>query len=53
MAELNRNIGAQQADLRRMADQIEALTAKIVCLQNLPVATTLPRLLRHQHLIRF
>ncbi|UQR61196.1 hypothetical protein LRP30_30095 [Bradyrhizobium sp. C-145] len=37
LAELNRNIGAQQADLKRMADQIEALTAKIESLQNIPV----------------
>ncbi|WP_369726158.1 hypothetical protein AB8Z38_16685 [Bradyrhizobium sp. LLZ17] len=42
MAELNRSIGAQQADLTRMADQIEALTANIVSLQNLPLAMTVP-----------
>lgn len=42
IAELNRNIGAQQADLKRMADQIEALTAKIVSLQNSPAATPVP-----------
>jgi uncharacterized coiled-coil protein SlyX len=33
IAELNRNIGAQQADLKRMTDQIEALTAKIESLR--------------------
>ncbi|MGY0576065.1 hypothetical protein ACTGJ9_037805 [Bradyrhizobium sp. RDM12] len=33
IAELNHNIGAQQADLKWMADQIEALTANIVSLQ--------------------
>lgn len=42
IAELNRNIGAQQADMKRMADQIEALTAKLVSLQDLPEATTAP-----------
>lgn len=42
IAELNRNIGAQQADLKRMADQIGALTAKVVTLQDLPVATSVP-----------
>ncbi|WP_439397406.1 hypothetical protein ACRQ5Q_09740 [Bradyrhizobium sp. PMVTL-01] len=42
IAELNRNIGTQQADLKRMADQIEALTTKIVALQNLPLAASVP-----------
>jgi len=42
IAELNRNMGAQQADLKRMADQIEALTAKIESLQNSPVPTSVP-----------
>ncbi|WP_439366207.1 hypothetical protein ACNJYD_10120 [Bradyrhizobium sp. DASA03005] len=40
ITELNRNMGAQQADLKRMADQIEALTAKIESLQNSPVPTS-------------
>ncbi|WP_456682924.1 hypothetical protein [Bradyrhizobium sp. USDA 3311] len=42
IAELNRNIGAQQTDLKRMADQIEALTAKIESLQKLPVPAPTP-----------
>lgn len=40
IAELNRNIGVQQAYLKRMADQIEALTAKLGSLQDAPGATT-------------
>ncbi|OPY95224.1 hypothetical protein A5906_09605 [Bradyrhizobium sacchari] len=36
--ELNRNIGTQQTDLKRLADQIEALTSKIESLQNPAVA---------------
>ncbi|MGY3396016.1 putative coiled-coil protein SlyX [Bradyrhizobium sp. USDA 3311] len=43
IAELSRNIGAQQADLKRMAGQIEALTAKIESLQNLPVPAPVPQ----------
>jgi uncharacterized coiled-coil protein SlyX len=33
IGEINRNIGAQQDDLKRMADQIEALTSRIDSLQ--------------------
>lgn len=33
IGEINRNIGAQQDDLKRMADQIEALTSRIELLQ--------------------
>lgn len=33
IGEINRNIGAQQNDLKRMADQIEALTSRIELLQ--------------------
>ncbi|OPZ00059.1 hypothetical protein A5906_23845 [Bradyrhizobium sacchari] len=40
IAEFNRNISAQQADLKRMAAQIEALTAKIETLQSSPVAAS-------------
>lgn len=42
IAELNRNIGAQQADLKRMTDQIEALTAKIESLQSSLAAASAP-----------
>lgn len=34
IGEINRNVGAQQDDLKRMADQIEALTSRIESLQN-------------------
>ncbi len=38
IGEINRNIGAQQDDLKRMADQIEALTSRIELLQKPAVA---------------
>ncbi|WP_271593253.1 hypothetical protein [Bradyrhizobium sp. CCBAU 65884] len=53
IAELNRNISTQQADLKRVADQREALTAKIVSLQNRPFAASVPRLLLRLHLVPF
>ncbi|MDF0585100.1 hypothetical protein [Bradyrhizobium yuanmingense] len=40
IAVLNGNIGAQQAELKRMADRIEALTAKIESLQSSLVAAS-------------
>lgn len=42
IAELNRNIGGQHADLKRMVDQIEALTEKFESLQNIPAPTSVP-----------
>ncbi|MBB4380435.1 putative coiled-coil protein SlyX [Bradyrhizobium sp. SBR1B] len=40
IAELQQHIVAQQTDLRRMADRIEALTAQIESLQNLSVSAS-------------
>lgn len=43
IAELNRNVDAQQADLKRISDQIAALTQRIEKLQNpAPVASPAP-----------
>lgn len=40
IGEINRNIGAQQDDLKRMADQIEALTSRIESLQKSTVPSS-------------
>ncbi|OAF19193.1 hypothetical protein [Bradyrhizobium neotropicale] len=42
IAELNRNIGAQQAELQRISDQIAALSSRIESLQNSAAPASLP-----------
>ncbi|WP_027556133.1 hypothetical protein [Bradyrhizobium sp. Cp5.3] len=42
IAELNRNMGAQQAELQRISDQIAALSSRIESLQNTAAPASLP-----------